>query len=90
MRSNGNTWNGTETLSVAGNRYNKWRFIIFRRKIRPFTVKPFDSSYYYIRSAGGYTMLDVSSWSESVTNRRPSTLKWGVVDPSESDKKLRS
>ena len=48
---------------------------------------------YYIRSAGGYTrytMLDVSSWSESVTNRRPSTLKWGVVDPSESDKKLRS
>ena len=37
-------------------------------------------SYYYIRSAGGYaryTMLDVSSWSESVTNRRPSTLKMG-------------
>ena len=76
---------------------------MFRRKICPFADKPFDSlSYYYIRSAGGYTrytMLDVSSWSESVTNRRPSTLKWGVelgpgarrdAYPSESDKKLRS
>ena len=61
-------------------------------------------SYYYIRLAGGYTrytMLDVSSWSESVTNRRPSTLKWGGgvelgpgarrdAYPSESDKKLGS
>ena len=46
-------------------------------------------------------MLDVSSWSESVTNRRPSTLKWGGgvelgpgarrdAYPSESDKKLGS
>jgi len=33
--------------------YNKWRFFIFRRKIRPFPDKPFDSlSIYYIRSAG--------------------------------------
>ena len=40
IRSNGHTWTEIEWVQTFVRWYNNRRFIIFRRKIRPFTDKP--------------------------------------------------